>query len=80
MSFKRIAIVGAVAVGAMALVGGGYAAAQDNGPSTTLITTPTSSGSTGRARSAESRTDVTCDCADSWVRRLVSGVPFTSAH
>ena len=39
MSFKRIAVVGAVAVGAMALVGGGYAAAKDNGPSTTLITT-----------------------------------------
>ena len=40
MSSKRIAVLGAVAVGAMALVGGGYAAAPSNGSSTTLITSP----------------------------------------
>ena len=40
MSIKRIALISAVAVTAMALVGGGYAAAQNTGESTTLITTP----------------------------------------
>jgi hypothetical protein len=40
MSFKRIAVLAAVAIGATALVGGGYAAAQDHGPGTTLITSP----------------------------------------
>ena len=39
MSFKRIALVGAVAVSAMALVGGGYAAARGGDERTTLITT-----------------------------------------
>ena len=40
MSIKRIALISAVAVTAMALVGGGFAAAQNKGESTTLITTP----------------------------------------
>ena len=40
MSFKRIAVLSTVAVGALALVGGGYAAAQSGGSTTTLITSP----------------------------------------
>ena len=40
MSFKRIAVLCTVALGAVALVGGGYAAAQSKGSSTTLITSP----------------------------------------
>ena len=48
MSFKRIAAIGAGAVGALALVGGGYAAAQSNGPSTTLITN-SAAGTTSQA-------------------------------
>ena len=43
MSFKRVAVLGAVAVSALALAGGGYAAAQTGESPTTLISSPSSS-------------------------------------
>ena len=43
MSFKRIAVLCTAALGAVALVGGGYAAAQTGDSPTTLISSPSSS-------------------------------------
>lgn len=48
MSLKRIAVLCTVALGAVALAGGGYTAAQSHGSSTTLISSP-AAGTPGQA-------------------------------